>query len=39
LLADIAQAMRESRIERTSVILVGTELGAEDFRESCRWQA
>ncbi len=33
-LGDIVEAMREARIERTALILVGPALGAEDFRES-----
>ena len=33
-LGDIADALRDSRIERTALILVGPALGAEDFRES-----
>ncbi len=33
-LGDIAEAMRESRIERTALILVGPALAAQDFRES-----
>ncbi len=33
-LGDIATAVREARIERTALILVGPALGTEDFRES-----
>jgi len=33
-LGDIVSVLRESRIERTALILVGPALGAEDFRES-----
>ncbi len=33
-LSEIVGALRESRIERTALILVGPALGAEDFRES-----
>jgi precorrin-4/cobalt-precorrin-4 C11-methyltransferase len=33
-LGQITEAMRESRTERTALILVGPALGAEDFRES-----
>ena len=33
-LGEIAGALRESRIERTALILVGPALGAQDFRES-----
>ncbi len=33
-LGEIAEAMRETPVERTALILVGPALGAEDFRES-----
>jgi precorrin-4/cobalt-precorrin-4 C11-methyltransferase len=33
-LGDIVEAMRESPVERTALIFVGSALGAEDFRDS-----
>jgi precorrin-4/cobalt-precorrin-4 C11-methyltransferase len=38
-LADIVAAVRQARIERTALILVGRALGARDFRDSALYDA
>jgi precorrin-4/cobalt-precorrin-4 C11-methyltransferase len=38
-LGDLVEAMRETGVDRTALILVGPALGAEDFRESALYDA